>query len=219
MEVSITGNGFGVVRHQCRPFCQGGTGSGSVAAARQKGKLPGSGVDRLGSVRGEARVRPLRRKLENSLQTAIPGHQIVQGDHVELVIEGLDGSEDKAAQPALRGQRAGVLLAGKALGEGNARFENAEDLSDADIARPEPKLQPARTPADRLNKTVLLKLMNDMAQMIARSIAGLGNVGRPDHLTVIDGAKHQHPGGKVCSGGQAHGAVPVASTDFHNMLP
>lgn len=215
MVVSVVGDGFGILR---RSTGHSGEATGSVAAGPPGGELPGSGVDRLGSVLGQTGVRPLGRKLENGLQTAIPGHEVIQGDHVELVIEGLDRPEDEPAQPALRSQRTGILLPGKAFREGNARFENAKDLSDADIARPEPKLQPACPPADRFDKTVLLELMNDMPQMIARCIAGLGDVGRPDDLTVIDGAKHQHTGGKVCSGGQAHGVAPVATMDFHNML-
>jgi hypothetical protein len=56
--------------------------------------------------------------------------------------------------------------------------------------------------------------MDDMTEMIARRVAGLGNVGRSDHLTFVDGAKHQHTGGEVCSYCQAHGAVPMALMNY-----
>ena len=181
-------------------------------------RLVSSGNDDAVTVLCRTRQRMLRGQFENSFQTAVAAHKIIQRYHVELVIKRFHSTADKSAQPALSGQRAGILLSRKTLGEGNARFENAENSSDTDIAWPEAELKPACPAAYGLDKAVLLELMNDMTQVIARCIAGLGDVGRPDHLAVIDGAKHQYTGCKVCSGGQAHGAVPVALIDSINML-
>jgi hypothetical protein len=154
--------------------------------------------------------------LQNSLQTTIAADQILERDHVQLSVKRFHRAFDEALQPTGFSQWTRVVFSRKAFGKGYAGFEYAKDISNAYLAWRDSKPQTSGAATQCLDETMLLQLVYNMPQMVARCVAGPGDVGRFDKLAFVNRTEHQDTGGKIGSDCQAHGVVPVSLVERQN---
>ena len=123
--------------------------------------------------------------------------------------ERLECAADGDAKAAGFDQWACVCGFREALGKRNVRLKNAEHFADVDFSRVPGQPNPASAAARCVHEPVYVQCMNDLRQMVGRSITCIRNDGRWRDLVQMCAAIHQNAYRKVCAGGETQLKLPL----------